>query len=291
MSFGAVAASVAGAAVGGLMGGDGGGGSQTASKTPWDPAIKPLTNSLNTGQDLERYYQRNPFNRLQQQGYQNLFTDLDSFRNQIAPGMMQFANQMMQSDYKRGPRNSQMESMQGGGGGYGGGMGGGMQTNMKQPMMMQQGGDGVYDTKPMGMGGGGLMGAMGQFMGGQQGAGNIMDRIQGGGSIADAFSAMGGNNSFASGVDPSVAQGFGGGQQGLLAALGQAGMGGPFQAPPSGSYGLLDFPELNPFTSTTNGIPPTPVDTKPPEKSPEDLAREEWERRRISGEGYRGEGA
>ncbi|WP_440110341.1 hypothetical protein [Acidovorax sp. BL-A-41-H1] len=265
---GAILGPVAGAVVGGLMGGDEGGSSQAQSKEPWEPARKPLINSLNTGQDLERYYQRNPFNRLQQQGYQNLFTDLDSFRNQIAPGMMQFANQMMQSDYQRGPRNSQMEAMQGGGGGYGGGMGG-MQTNMKQPMMMQQGGDGVYDTKPMGMGGGGLMGAMGQASQMQRGD-------------------MSGGQSFGAGM-PGGSASFD--QQGLLTALGQAGMGGPFPAPSSGSYGLLDFPELNPFTSTTNGIPPTPVDTKPPEKSPDDLAREEWERRRISGEGYRGEGA
>lgn len=270
MAFAAIAGPIAGAVVGGLMGGDGGGGSQTQSKEPWAPAIKPLTNSLNTGQDLERYYQKNPFNRLQQQGYQNLFSDLDMFRNQLAPSMMGFANQMMQSDYRRGPRNSQMEAMQGmGGGGYGGGMGSGMQTNMKQPMMMSQGGDGVYDTKPMQMGGGGLMGAIGQA--GQMQRGD-----------------MSGGQSFGAGMRGGMASYD---QQGLLAALGQAGVGGPFQAPSSGSYGLLDFMEVNPFTSTTNGIPPTPVDTKPPEKSPDDLAREEWERRRISGEGYRGEGA
>lgn len=255
----AIAGPVIGSVVGGLMGGDEGGSSQAQSKEPWEPARKPLINSLNTGQDLERYYQKNPFNRLQQQGYQNLFSDLDSFRNQIAPGMMQFANQMMQSDYQRGPRNSQREAM-------GGGMGGGMQTNMKQPMMMQQGSDGVYDTKPMQMGGGGLMGAMGQA--GQMQRGDMSGQSFGAGM-------PGGSASY-------------GGQQGLLAAMGQ---GGPFPMPSGGSYGLLDFTELNPFTSTTNGIPPTPVDTKPPEKSPDDLAREEWERRRISGEGYRGEGA
>ena len=250
----AILGPIAGAAVGGLMGGDKGGGSSQTTNEPWAPLQKPLINSANTGQDLERYYQKNPFNRLQQQGYQNLFTDLDSFRNQIAPGMMQFANQMMQSDYQRGPRNSQREAM-----------GGGMQTNMKQPMMMNQGSDGVYDTKPMQMGGG-LMGAMGQA--GQMQRGDMSGQSFGAGM-------PGGSASY-------------GGQQGLLAAMGQ---GGPFPMPSGGSYGLLDFTELNPFTSTTNGIPPTPVDTKPPEKSPDDLAREEWERRRISGEGYRGEGA
>ncbi|WP_291518413.1 hypothetical protein [Acidovorax sp.] len=263
MAFAAIAGPIAGAVVGGLMGGDGGGGSQTQSKEPWEPARKPLINSLNTGQDLERYYQRNPFNRLQQQGYQNLFSDLDMFRNQLAPSMMGFANQMMQSDYRRGPRNSQMEAMQGGGGGYGGGM----QTNMKQPMMMQPGSDGVYDTKPMGMGGGGLMGAMGQA--GQMQRGD-----------------MSGGQSFGAGMPGGMASYDG--QQGLLAAMGQ---GGPFPMPSGGSYGLLDFVEQNPFTSTTNGIPKLPDAEKPVEKTPDDLAREEWERRRISGEGYRGEGA
>lgn len=102
MSFAAIAGPVAGAVVGGLMS-DGGGSSQTASKTPWEPAIKPLTNSLETGRALERYYQQNPFNQMQRTGYQNLYADLDQFRNQIQPGLVQFANGMMQSDYQRGP--------------------------------------------------------------------------------------------------------------------------------------------------------------------------------------------
>lgn len=256
---------------------------QTATKTPWEPAIKPLTNSLNTGQDLERYYQKNPFNAQQRQGYQNLFSDLDMFRNQIAPSMLGFANQMMQSDYRRGPRNSQMEAMQGMGGGYGSGMGGGMQTNLKQPMMMNQGGDGVYDTKPMQMSGGqagqgGLLGALGQLAGGQQGSGDMMSMLQGmgGGGWGGAASAMGGNNSFASGPQ---------------AGMPQMGGGGPFPMPSSGSYGLLDFVEQNPFTSTSNGIPKLPDAEKPVEKTPEQIAEDERRRRQMSGEGFRGEGA
>lgn len=142
-------APIAGAVVGGLMS-DGGGGSQTAPKEPWAPAIKPLTNSLDTGQALERYYQQNPFNPMQRTGYQNLFSDLDQFRNQIQPGLAQFSNDMMQSNYQRGPRQSQMEAMQG-------------QMPMQRPQMMQQGQDGVYSTKPMQQGGqGGLLSAMGQ---------------------------------------------------------------------------------------------------------------------------------
>lgn len=214
MAFAAIAGPIAGAVVGGLMGGDGGGGSQTQSKEPWEPARKPLINSLNTGQDLERYYQQTPFNPLQQQGYQNLFADLDQFRSQLSPQLMQFANSMMQSDYQRGPRNSQAEAM----------------GRPMQQQMPQQ-----YQTKPMQM------------------------------------------------------------QGGLLAApqstMPQSGLLGAFQAPSAGNYGPLNFTEQNPFTSTTNGIPPARVAEKPTDKSPEDLAREEWERRRMSGEGYRGEGA
>lgn len=128
----AALAPIAGSVVGGLMS-DGGGESQTASKEPWEPARKPLINSINTGQDLERYYQQNPFNPLQQQGYQNLFADLDQFRSQMSPQLMQFANSMMQSDYQRGPRNSQVEAM----------------GRPMQQQMPQQ-----YQTKPMQMQGG-----------------------------------------------------------------------------------------------------------------------------------------
>lgn len=269
----AILGNVAGAVVGGLMGGDEQ-QSQTATKDPWAPADPYLRGSLTTGGNLERYYQQNPFNRLQQQGYQNLFSDLDQFRGQMQPGLMNFANQMMTSNYQRGPRQSQMEAMQGG-------MGGGMQTNMKQPMMMQQGGDGSYSPQ----GGGGLMGAMGQAQTamGQNGLSNWRE-----GGAAGGFGGGQTNAQYGQEAGGQMGgQGFGGmPSQGLLAAAQ-----GVFQAPTQGNYGLLDFAELNPFTSTTNGIPPTPVAEKPTEKTPEDLAREEWERLVRSGEAYRGAGA
>ena len=233
----AILGNVAGAVVGGLMSDGGGGGQQTASKEPWAPAIKPLTNSLDTGQALERYYQQNPFNPMQRTGYQNLFSDLDQFRNQIQPGLAQFANDMMQSNYQRGPRQSQMEAMQG-------------QRPMQQPQMMQQGGDGVYSTKPMQMQGGqgGLMAAMGQ-------AG--MSPINPNQSMAGAM--QGGNMFYQSSIP-----------QGLLAAI----QPGPFQAPTQGSYGLLDWAQLNPFTAT-NGIPAAPA--KPAGETDEERRRREEE--------------
>lgn len=239
----AILGPVAGAVVGGLMGGDSG-GQQTASKDPWGPAVKPLTNSLNTGQGLERYYQQNPFNPMQRTGYQNLFSDLDQFRNQIQPGLAQFSNDMMQSNYQRGPRQSQMEAMQGQM----------PMQNTKQPMLMQQGGDGVYSTKPMQMQGGqggGLMAAMGQM---GQGIGSAS---MGGMSMADA---MQGPSMYSPGSMP----------QGLLSAIQQ----GVFQAPAQGSYGLLDWTQLNPFTST-NGIPTTPA--KPAGETDEERRRREEE--------------
>lgn len=239
-------APIAGAVVGGLMGGDSGGGQKTASKEPWEPARKPLINSINTGQGLERYYQQNPFNPLQQQGYQNLFADLDMLRSQIAPGMMQFANQMMNSQYTRGPRNSQVEAMQGQ-----------MPMQQTKPMMMQQGGDGVYSTKPM-QAPVGLMGG---------------------------FSAQGGQYGPNGVIGGSGSQGM---PTGLLSTTGA--LSGPFQAPNQGNYGLLDFVQLNPFTAT-NGIPTTPVAEKPVEKTPEQIAEEERRRLQQSGDFFGGGGA
>ncbi|MDR6768610.1 hypothetical protein J2W88_003914 [Acidovorax delafieldii] len=237
----AALAPIAGAVVGGLMS-DGGGGQQTASKEPWAPAIKPLTNSLNTGQALERYYQQNPFNPMQRTGYQNLFSDLDQFRNQIQPGLAQFSNEMMQSNYQRGPRQSQMEAMQGQ-----------MPMQQTKPMMMQQGQDGVYSTKPMQQGGG-LLSAMGQ-------AG--VSPINPNQSMAGAM--QGGNMSYQGSIP-----------QGLLSAIQQ----GPFQAPTQGNYGLLDWAQLNPFTSTTNGIPKAP-EAKPGETDEEKKKRDQEELMRL----------
>lgn len=269
MSFG----KVAGGLIGGLLGGGGGGESQTASKEPWEPAREPLINSINTGQDLEqRYYQQNPFNPLQQQGYQNLFADLDQFRNQISPQLMQFANGMMQSNYQRGPRNSQMEAMRGGGG-----MGGGMQMGNTRPQMMSQGQDGSYAPQ------GGMAGAMGGIPQGQgdwRGGGGVsaayngMPQSGGQGSPGGLLAALGGINQTGMGNfrdGPGMAQAQGAMPQGLLGAAQ-----GVFQAPPQGNYGPLNFTELNPFTSA-NGIPPAPVEAAKPKPTADE---EELERQR-----------
>lgn len=97
----AIVGPIVGSVVGGLMGGDSQ-QSQTASKEPWADAAPWLRENLRTGQGLQNYYQQNPFNPQQQTAYQNIFGDLDAFRNQMAPGLMGFANRLMGSSYQRG---------------------------------------------------------------------------------------------------------------------------------------------------------------------------------------------
>lgn len=97
----AILGPIAGSVVGGLMSGDSQ-QSQTASKEPWSAAAPWLRENLRTGQGLQNYYQQNPFNPQQQTAYQNIFGDLDAFRNQMAPGLMGFANRLMGSSYQRG---------------------------------------------------------------------------------------------------------------------------------------------------------------------------------------------
>lgn len=97
----AAIAPIAGAVVGGLMSDGGGGGQQTASKEPWGPAQQPLKDTLEEARRLQLYQQQNPWNVLQQTGYQNAFTDLDAFRQQNN-GLMQMANRLMGANYQRG---------------------------------------------------------------------------------------------------------------------------------------------------------------------------------------------
>lgn len=98
----AILGPVAGAVVGGLMSDSGGGGQQTATKEPWSAAAPWLRQQLEQGQNLQAYYQQNPWNNLQQTAYQNTFSDIDNFRNSMAPGLMDFANRLMGTNYSRG---------------------------------------------------------------------------------------------------------------------------------------------------------------------------------------------
>ena len=239
MSFGAVAASVAGAAVGGLMGGGGGGGGEV-NKAPWDPAIKPLQNSLTTGTALENYYQQNPFNPLQQAGYQNLYADLDNFRNVMAPQAMAFNNRMMNTNYQRKPAGTEL------GGAF-------TPINASQFLPPEQ-------RQPQGGMGGGLAGVM-NGLGGMQGLGSM-------GSAASMLAGQGGGEmGYNKPMQVTNAGLLSGGEPSGMSVL----------APNSMSYGLLNWQELNPFTAT-NGIPKTPP-KDPNEKTPEELLAEEMARR------------
>lgn len=98
----AILGPVAGAVVGGLMSDSGGGEQQTATKEPWSAAAPWLRQQLEQGQNLQAYYQQNPWNNLQQTAYQNTFSDIDNFRSSMAPGLMDFANRLMGTNYSRG---------------------------------------------------------------------------------------------------------------------------------------------------------------------------------------------
>ena len=103
--------------LGGLLGGKNKGSTTTAKQEPWGPAQQYLIDNLATNKQLQDWYQQNPFNPQQKQAYQNLYADQDNFRGNVAPGLMQFANNMMGSQYRR-----QAPARPGGAAGYTGGL-------------------------------------------------------------------------------------------------------------------------------------------------------------------------
>lgn len=108
----------AGALVGGLFGAAASGDTKTGatqSRDPWGPAQPHILRNLQNEADLQQHYQKTPFNAQQQQGYSNLFGDIGNFRDNVAPGLMDFANRGMTSNYQR-----QRGGAPGSGGGYGG---------------------------------------------------------------------------------------------------------------------------------------------------------------------------
>ena len=129
------AGALASTVVGGLLGGGSSkGGSQqsTQSKNPWEPAQPYLLKDLQTNQDLQDYYTKNPFNAQQKVGLQNTMGDADHFRSNIMPGLMNFANRGMTGSYQR-----QTGGAPGGGGGYGGAV---------RPAGLLQGGQGAFSA-------------------------------------------------------------------------------------------------------------------------------------------------
>ncbi len=102
----AILGPVLGATVGGLMSDEG--DTQTASKEPWSAAAPWLRENIDSGRNLQAYYQQNPWNNLQQNAYQNTYSDIDNFRSSMAPGLMDFANRLMGQNYSRGGATARM---------------------------------------------------------------------------------------------------------------------------------------------------------------------------------------
>lgn len=110
----------AGAIAGGLLGflgnrDSGKANETTTTRDPWAAAQPHILRNLQNEADLQQHYQKTPFNAQQQQGYSNLFGDIGNFRDNVAPGLMDFANRGMTSNYQR-----QRGGAPGSGGGYGG---------------------------------------------------------------------------------------------------------------------------------------------------------------------------
>lgn len=232
MSFGAVAASVAGAAVGGMMsGGGGGGGGQTASKEPWEPARAWLEGLLTDGQALQSHYQRNPFNPIQQAGYGNLLGDMDYFRQTMAPALMGQANRMMGANYQRAPAGSEL-----------GGLnpyapGNGNTFNSPNVGLLSQGGQRAMPGAMSGAMQGSMAGGFGQMPAGQGQAAP--------GLLGQAMQNTGINSQGAMGQAMPGIQG-----QGIpMPKPYLTDAGGPFGVPQGSPYaGLPDWAALNPWT-------------------------------------------
>lgn len=95
---------IAAAVIGGLLankGKDTNGGAGTTTKEPWGPAQPWMQQNIATGQKLQDYYQRNPFNAQQQAGINNTLGSADNFAQNVAPGLMDFANNSMGGQYRR----------------------------------------------------------------------------------------------------------------------------------------------------------------------------------------------
>lgn len=158
MTWGAIGGAAVGL-IGNKLMSNSNGGAGTQTKEPWGPAKPFLEANLQKNADLQKFYEQNPFNAQQKTGYQNLFGDLDNFRQNTAPGLMGFANNAMTGSYQR-PQFSRPGTA---------GYGGTPQTNQTpggllamQPgnaaMVMPQGAPGANRSGPFSVAPGGVLG-------------------------------------------------------------------------------------------------------------------------------------
>lgn len=230
----AAIAPIAGAVVGGLMSDKGGGQTQTQNREPWGPAQQPLKDLLGDSSKLREYYQQNPFNQLQQTSLQNLYGDIDNYRQNIAPSGMALANRLMNSNYQRAPAGSEM-------GGYlrpERGMGSGMAPGMGGMGQAAGGGQG-----------GALAGLLGQ-------AGQGHSPLTNGGLLGGISGALGGAGGLMSGGGQDMTQGAGQGMQ--SSGIRPTDMIPTMRTNPGQAYGQLDFKALNPYTSGAIPEPAAP---------------------------------
>lgn len=254
--MGSILGTVVGSVVGGLGSKGNKGSSQTTTNEPWAPIQPMLQDLANQGQDLNQFYQQNPFNAIQQQGYQNQLGDLDFFRRNLAPQLMGFANGQMGANYQRAPAGSEL---------------GGSMRQIDSSQFLPQ-----AQRQPQG--GGGLLAALSGLSG--------MSPVSSGGSAgllgqaAIQQQGQGQDGSYA--TKPLLMQ-----QQTQMQPQAQSSAQTQpqayFSAPQGQSYGQIDWARMNPFSEMNK---PKPATTEQPSPQTMDEMVEAAIRRRDAGMGW-----
>lgn len=84
---GAIAATLLGGILGGSAGGSAQGGTQTQNRDPWAAAQPWMKQNLQDGQNLQTYYQQNPFNAQQKNAFSNL-SQGTNYMNELTPSLL-----------------------------------------------------------------------------------------------------------------------------------------------------------------------------------------------------------
>ena len=93
--------SLIGPAIGAFAGGGDETQTTTSTSDPWKAAQPYMLRNLQDTEQLGNALKKNPFNPQQIEQYSNLFGDIGNFRSNVAPGLMDFANRGMNSNYQR----------------------------------------------------------------------------------------------------------------------------------------------------------------------------------------------
>lgn len=94
-------ASAAIGAVGSMSAADSQAEAAGKAKDPWSGAEPWIRDNIAIGQDLQAYYQQNPFNSIQQQGMQGQLDNYTHQNNVVIPGLLGFSQQLMGQNYQR----------------------------------------------------------------------------------------------------------------------------------------------------------------------------------------------